>query len=193
MPERELRELVERAQAGDRAAFEQLYHQHSAMVYNLCFRMVGNRQEAEDITQDVFLQAFRAIKRFRTESKVSSWLYRIAVNRCLNHERREKLARWVSLDGVLRHPEDGSAALTSPSHARPDRILERAETERMVNEAINSLPKRQRVAVLLRRYEGLSYQEVAGVMRCSVSSVQSLLHRAKVTLAQDLLRITHDV
>lgn len=165
------------------AAVKRLFETHHTAIYNVCVRMLGHPEEAEDVTQDVFVKAFKAYDTFRGASDPGTWLYRIAVNMCLNHQRRQKALRWLSLDFFTDNP----ASFPVQNHSeRPDEKLERVQMERMVQEAIRSLPARQRAALVLSRYEGLSYQEIAATLGCSVASVESLLHRAKQNLAKKL-------
>jgi len=180
-------ELIERIRADDPRAFKELFDSNATLVHNVCFRMLGNRQDAEDVTQEVFLEAYRSLKRFRFESKLSTWLYRIAVNRSLNHQRKRKLERWLSLDFEVGEGSAEESAFPDTAANGPDRLVEKKDVERIVQEAISKLPERQRIALLLHRYEELPYQEIAKIMDVSVASVESLLHRAKETLAKRLL------
>ncbi len=180
-------ELIKKIKTGDQSAFKELFETYSIMVFQVCLHMSGNQQEAEDITQDVFFQVYKSIKSFRAKSKLSSWLYRIAVNLCLNYQQKKKQARWFSLDILFESSEEKTKNIPASPENIPDVLLEKSEKERIIQQAINSLPKQQRVAVILHRYEGLSYQEIAEVMECSVASVESRLHRAKVSLAKKLL------
>lgn len=181
------KELIAKIGAGDHTAFKVLFDTYKSAIFNVCFRMLGNRQEAEDITQDVFFQVYKSASRFRFESKLSFWLYRIAVNLCLNHQKKKKRAQWFSLDDLLESSKEKIKDTPASTDNRPDVLFEKSEKEFIVQQAINSLPKQQRVAVILHRHEGLSYQEIAKVMACSVASVESRLHRAKVRLAKKLL------
>lgn len=171
--------LPSEAEAGVR----QLFERHHETIFNLCCRILDHPQDAEDITQDVFVRAFKAYDRFRAESSPGTWLYRIAVNLCLNHQRRQKYVRWLSLDLF-------SEAFDTPpfesQDAGPDERFEQAETERIVRQALGELPDRQRTAMIMARYDRLSYREIASVLECSEASVESLLHRAKLTLAKRL-------
>jgi len=187
------KELIAKIGGGDHAAFKVLFETYKSTIFNVCFRMLGNRQEAEDITQDVFFQVYRSASRFRSESKLSFWLYRIAMNLCLNYQKKKRRARWFSLDVLFESSQENTKDTPGSPDNRPDVLLEKSEKERMVQQAINSLPKQQRVAVILHRYEGLSYQEIAEVMACSVSSVESRLHRAKVSLAKKLLFLRQEI
>lgn len=189
MPEQE---LIKKLQAGDHVAFKEMFETYSVMVFNVCFRMF-NHQEAEDVTQDVFFKAYKSIKQFRAESKLSTWFYRIAINCCLNHQRKLKQVHWLSLDFFPESSEEKIRDLSTSAENSPDALLVKSERERVVQQAINSLPKKQRVAVILHRYEELSYKEIAEVMGCSVGSVESRLHRAKQNLAKKLLPMLNEI
>jgi RNA polymerase sigma-70 factor (ECF subfamily) len=180
-------DLIERIRADDPRAFKELFDSNVTLVHNVCFRMLGSRQDAEDVTQEVFLEAYKSLHRFRFESKLSTWLYRIAVNRSLNHQRKRKLERWLSLDFEVGEGGAEGSAFPDTAANEPDSLLEKEDTERIVQNAIGKLPERQRIALLLHRYEDLPYQEIAKIMDVSVASVESLLHRAKETLAKRLL------
>jgi RNA polymerase sigma-70 factor (ECF subfamily) len=180
-------DLIKELRGRNPAAFKELFDGHSTLVYNVAYRMLQNKQDAEDITQEVFLQVYKSLKRFRAESQLSTWLYRIAVNRSLNHQRRGKLERWLSLDFGEREEATDDSAFIGATEDGPDVVIEKKDTERIVQEAINSLPDQQRIATLLHRYEELSYEEIAKIMGVTVASVESRLHRAKLTLAKKLL------
>lgn len=164
-------------------AIKYLFERHNAGVFNVCVRLLGNREEAEDIAQDVFVRAFKAYAHFRGDADPGTWLYRIAVNLCLNHQRKQKQWRWLSLDFFSDHPQ---AYPMTDRNMQPEEAIQKAEMERIVQDAIDRLPERQRIALILSRYEGLSYQKIAETMSCSISSVESLLHRAKHNLAKRL-------
>jgi len=169
--------------------FRKLFDQYQHLVYNICYRMTGNREDAEDATQDVFLKIHRSISRFRGDAKLSSWIYRIAVNTCLNRERRKKLAYWVSLDFLMQEESESQPL----SEETPDHQIESSETERIVQKTIQSLPARQKTALVLHRYENLSYEDIASVMEISLPAVESLLHRAKENLTQKLIPLKNDL
>jgi RNA polymerase sigma-70 factor (ECF subfamily) len=155
--------------------------------------MLGNRHDAEDVTQDVFFEAYKSLKRFRFESKLSTWLYRIAVNRSLNHQRKRKLERWLSLDFEAREETAVDSGYSGTTEDGPDDAMEKKDTERIVQEAINSLPDQQRIAIVLNRYEELSYEEIAKIMGVTVASVESRLHRAKQTLVKKLRPLMNEL
>jgi len=186
-------ELIKKLQVGHHSAFKELFQTYSAMVFNVCFRMLGNQQEAEDVTQDVFFKVYKSVRQFRCESKLSTWLYRIAINFCLDYQRRKKRERLLSLDFIFENPGQEECGVVAASEDGLDAMLEKSEIERIVQNAINSLPKHQRVALTLQMYEGLPYQEIAEVMNCSVASVESRLHRAKQNLYKKLSPLIKDL
>ena len=177
--------LIARIRAGEPGAFHELYEAHSEAIYNVCLRIVGSREEAEDLTQETFLAAYRGIDRFREASRIATWLYRIATNLSLNHQRRRKILRWLSLEALT-----GEAPASA--QVPPDAAAQMEERERMLWRAIGGLPDRQRAAIILNRFEGLSHVETAEAMACSISSVESLLHRAKRELREKLSALRKD-
>jgi RNA polymerase sigma-70 factor, ECF subfamily len=177
-------ERVTKIKAGDRCAFKQLFEDYQHLVYTVSYRMSGNREEAEDITQDVFLIIFQAIKTFRGDAKLSSWIYRITVNTCLKRARRKKIEQVISLEFLYR--KERNFQPLSPD-ATPEHYTETVEKEKIVQQAIQSLPERQKTALILHRYENLSYQEISKIMQTSLSAIESLLHRARENLAKKLL------
>jgi RNA polymerase sigma-70 factor (ECF subfamily) len=145
--------------------------------------MVAHPEDAEDIASDVFARAFKGYDRFRSEASPGTWLYRIAVNLCLNHQRRRKYLKWMSFD--FWEEEFDELPFESPEK-KPDEIMESKDVERLVHRALQELPPAQRAAITLARYENLTSREIAEVMGRSVSSVESLLIRAKKNLARSL-------
>jgi len=166
---------------GDANAFRQLFEQYQHLVFNICFRMTGKREDAEDITQDVFIKIFHGIGNFRGEAKLSSWIYRLTVNTCLKKVRRKKLESWISLDFLFPDSEEPTREIL------PDQQIENSETETLVQRAIQQLPAQQKTALILQRYENLSIEEIARVLEISLSAVDALLHRARENLTQKLL------
>ncbi len=190
--------LVRGLKAGSASAFKELFDAYSSLVYNVALRMLQDRQDAEDVTQDVFLKAYKSLRHFRGESQVSTWLYRITVNLSLNFQRARKHRQQLFIPKAAEDsdPTEGDHQLSGsggPTDENPSIKLEERETGRIVQEAINSLPDQQRVASMLYHYEGLSYGEIAKVMDVTVASVESRLHRAKITLAKELLRLRREI
>nr|WP_319271947.1 sigma-70 family RNA polymerase sigma factor [uncultured Draconibacterium sp.] len=182
-------EIIEQLKQGNQLAFKKLVDTHQKLVVNTCYGLVQNREDAEDVAQEVFVEVYRNIEKFRSDSKLSTWLYRIAVNRSLNHIRDNKKHRWFQGfdDEEAAANKDLLRAKTADSD-EPEYDLENKQRALILKEAINSLPKNQKVAFTLSKYEELSYHEIAEVMDLSVSSVESLLFRAKKGLQKKLYK-----
>ncbi len=182
-------ELVQKIIERDHLAFKSLVDRYQQLVINTCYKLIGNRQDAEDVAQEVFFQVYKSAGKFRQEAKLSTWLYRIAVNRSLNFVRDNKRFRWLeSLGSLLEDDRKRVTDVPASDSDRPDLTLEKKERNMVIQEAIDSLPRKQRAAFVLHRYEGLSYQEIAEVLGRSLSSVESLIHRAKSNLQRKLVR-----
>lgn len=181
-------ELILKIGNRDHLALKELVDQYQDVVLNTCYNLIGNRQDAEDVTQDVFFQIYRSISQFRQESKLSTWIYRIAVNRSLNFIRDQKRFRWIkSISSLLEDENRIVSDAPAPDSMRPDVTLAKKEQELMIRKAIDSLPVKQKAAFVLHAYETLSYGEIAEIMNCSHSSVESLIHRAKLNLQNKLV------
>lgn len=157
------------------------------MVLNTCYRFVLNKEDAEDIAQEVFLEAHRSLESFRQESKLSTWLYRIAVTKSLDHLRKKKRKkRFSSLKRVIGF-NDPVEALALPSVTEtPVEVLSGNERMDVLQNALDTLPDNQKTAFLLSKYDGYSNQEIAEIMHTTVSAVESLVHRAKKNLQKKL-------
>jgi len=180
-------ELLEKIKSGDVHAFKILFQSYRDAVFNLCYRFANNKEDAEDLCQEVFFKIYNSISTFKHKSKLSTWIYRITVNLCLNFKRKHRKFNWFFLDDTSEEKKDNSPCLTIPADDQPDRTLEQKEREKIVQDAINLLPNNQRVALLLQRYEGLSVQEIADVLGTSALSIQSRLARAKENLCKKIL------
>jgi len=180
-------EIIQKLREGDEHAFRQLIENHRQLVVNTCFGLVHNPEDAEDIAQDVFIEVFRSVHKFRADSKISTWLYRIAVNRSLNFIRDNKQRKWAqSVENVFTLKKGKLSSMSSRETVSPDTEMEDSERAKLLHKTIDSLPQNQRVAFTLNKYEDLSYKEIAAVMETSVSSVESLIHRAKKNLQKKL-------
>lgn len=177
--------LIQRCAAGDEAAFAELVSDHQRMVVQLAVNLLGDREEALDLSQDVFLRVFRTISRFRGQSSLKTWIYRIAVNHARNRHRfwrRRHRADQVSLD--LHVAEHGD--LRSNAEVGPDRVLAQKELAAALKRAFDALPFDQRTAIVLREIDGLSYEEIAFSLGVAVGTVKSRLTRARQTLREEL-------
>jgi RNA polymerase sigma-70 factor (ECF subfamily) len=175
-----------RVAKGDEGAFEILVGRHQTSVLNLTHRFIGDRTQAKDLAQEVFLRVWQAAKSYKPEAKFSTWIYRIATNLCLNELKTARHRRWLPFH---RYDEESEKAieetLSDGSPTAEDLLLAR-ERSRQISDALQSLPANQRMVLVLKRYDDLSYEEIARVMGCSVSAVESLLVRAKRTLQERL-------
>ncbi len=182
MPEAE---AIERAKQGDGECFEALYGLHKRRVYSLCLRMTGNTAEAEDLTQEAFLQLYRKIATFRGESAFSTWLHRLAVNVVLMHLRKKGLPE-VSLQETLEPTEEDGPKKDIGAH---DQVLAGSIDRVNLERAIESLPPGYRIIFVLHDIEGYEHNEIAEMMGCSIGNSKSQLHKARMKL-RDLLKIT---
>ncbi|HLW89425.1 MAG TPA: sigma-70 family RNA polymerase sigma factor [Terriglobales bacterium] len=167
--------LIKRAQEGDSDAFGALFEMHKSRVYSVCLRMTSNAAEAEDLTQDAFLQAFRKITKFRGDSAFSTWLHRIAVNTVLMHFRKNSLFQ-VSLD---EPNSDSDGAKVRREYGTRDRDLAGCVDRIALARAIKELPAGYRTVFLLHEVEGYEHQEIAEILSCSVGNSKSQLYKAK--------------
>lgn len=182
-------EIIEKLKQSDEQAFRQLIENHQKLVVNTCFGIVQNHEDAEDIAQEVFIEVFRSIHKFRADAKISTWLYRISVNRSLNFIRDNKKNKWFhSFEDEVAAKSRQLKQIESSKSDQPEFELENKQRAIILHEAINSLPNNQKVAFSLSKYEELSYQEIAEVMELSISSVESLLFRAKKGLQKKLYK-----
>ncbi len=175
-------ELMMHLKGGDDGAFEELLHRHYGSVLNLAYRYLGSREQAEDLTQDVFLKVYASRKRYQPRAKFTTWLFRIAVNACLNDRR----------DRSLQLPGPQTSSLNNRDPIDPESIvplaaLEKQELHEELKRALLKLPPNQRTALILNKLQGLSYAEVAEAMALSAAAVKSLLSRARHHLKKLLL------
>jgi RNA polymerase sigma-70 factor (ECF subfamily) len=178
-------ELVARSIGGDADSFTELIHRWERPIYALAYRQIGREEDARDVCQETFLRAFRALKGFRGQAKFSSWLYRIALNLCRDWMRRERRTP------VVQVPEDVDvmdlAAAREPSESIEDRVA-RHDLTRVVERAMALLPEEQRTAIVLKEYHGLTFQEIADLVGCPLSTVKTRLYQGLVVLRRELAR-----
>jgi RNA polymerase sigma-70 factor (ECF subfamily) len=178
-------ELVARAIGGDSDSFNELIHRWERPIYALAYRQIGREEEARDVCQETFLRAYRALSGFRGQAKFSSWLYRIALNLCRDWMRRERRTP------VVQMPEDIDVieriAAREPSESIEDRLA-RADLSRVVERALALLPEEQRTAIVLKEYQGLTFQEIADLLECPLSTVKTRLYQGLTVLRRHLAR-----
>jgi len=180
--------LIDRIKKGDQQAFKLLFDKYHLKVFNTCMGFMHNKNDAEDITQDVFIEVYKSVNKFRRESKFSTWIYRIAVNKSLNHIRDNKKSNWLNnIETLIAGTKNNEVEIKDTLGTDPEIIFENTEKADMLHRAIDSLPKNQKIAFTLNKYEDLSYKQISEVMDISLSSVESLIHRAKKNLQKKLL------
>ncbi len=173
---------------GNKASFEKLLTKHYPKILNFIYRLINNKQAAEDLTQEVFIKIYRSVKEYQPKAKFTTWAYTIARNLCLNYLRDHKHVK-LSLDEMVHEEDDDfKFEMEDKDSQGPDEAALIQEKRDVVKKAIQTLPENQRIAIILLRYENLSYEEIAQTMKLSVSAVKSLLSRAKEGLRQELSR-----
>lgn len=180
--------LLEACRSGDSSAYGELVRRYQDRVFNLCFRMSGNRDDAEDFAQEAFVKALRSLDRFAERSRFYTWVFRIAVNLIISARRKHGRRSTLSLDGGSREKESSVAlgSLLSSAEATPERKAMEAEQNLQVLQALAMLDEEQRSILVLRDMESLSYEEIADILDVPTGTVKSRLHRARLAL-RDLL------
>ncbi len=175
-------ELIELFQHGDQRAFDELVQRYERQIRTLCRYYLPHPPDIQDAAQDTFVRAYQALGKFEPRAKFSTWLYRIAINQCLNTLRAQRRRRWMQPFSTL-HNGDEEMLFESKEVHTPLQKIEQKERIALVRAALAKLPQEQRAVVILHRYQGLSYQEIAEIMGISLAAVESRLHRAKLKLA----------
>ncbi len=186
-PKRESDEvLVQKSKERDQAAFAELVNRYESKIYNLAHRMMGNREDAADVLQETFLDAYKSLSNFRGESKFSTWLYRIATNVCLMKLRKKGEETVISLDEPISTKEGQRPREIPDWSTNPAVAVLNEELRQVMDEAIKTLPPLYKSVFVLRDMEGLSNAEVGKVLGESVAAVKSRLHRARIFLRERL-------
>ena len=182
-------QIVERALTGDAEAFGEIVRRWERRIFALAFGMLGREEDARDATQETFLAAFRNLRAFRGEAKVSSWLHRIAVNQCITRQRRAKVRNESALE---TEEEKNAASFAAPVHYSPVRVVEGWETTAAVRLAVNSLPVELRQVVVMKEFEELTFKEIAEALDLPLSTVKSRLYTALKQLQMRLRKFGQD-
>ncbi len=179
-------DLMTRIAEGDDDAFEILVNRHQASVLNLIYRFIGDRTQAKDLAQEVFLKVWQAAAGYKPKAKFTTWTYRITANLCFNELKSSRRKKWLQF---LRFDTDHEILTEEDfpdSAPSPEDLLLAKERSRQITLALQTLPEKERMALILKRYDELSYQEIAQILGCSVSAVESLLVRVKRNLQEKL-------
>ena len=169
-------ELLALTAAGDQAAFAELVRSHQSRVFNLAYRFSRDRQDSEELAQEVFLKVWKYARTFKGKSAFGTWLYRLAVNTCLNYRQKKK---------IETEPLPLLGDFAAENNSAGTEMIAR-ERQNHLDKAMDALPARQKLALILANFEGRSYEEIAAVMECSVAAVETLLFRARQNLAARL-------
>jgi RNA polymerase sigma-70 factor (ECF subfamily) len=178
--------LVERVQSGDVAAFDVLVRKYRERLYGIIYNLTSNREDAADLTQEAFIKAFSSINRFKGKAAFFTWLYRIGVNTALSHLKRNRFRRFFSLEHIQDEGSNAQVLETLAAKHKSEKGALLSELQEKLNEAMQKLSPKHRTVVVLFEIEGLSHQEIADIVGCSVGTVRSRLHYAKQQLQADL-------
>ena len=180
-------QLMQRAGLGEIAAFNQLVQKHQGTVTGIIYRYTGNHNEVEDLAQDIFLKIYKAANSYVPRAQFKTWLYKVVANHCLNFFRSQKRKAFItSLDQSSSEEYNPHIQRTDSQKEQPEIILQQQELHTALKSALSELPERQRMAIILHRFEGLSYKEIATIMGSSLSAVKSLIFRAMNNLKEKL-------
>lgn len=183
----ESQEEINALKEGSQLAFNQLIDTFSSKVYNLSFNLLQNQEDAEDVTQEIFTTVFTSIQQFKGDSKLSTWIYRIAVNKCKEHFRKKSRKKRFGFTISIEQNENADNLL-KPHFEHPGIVLENKERASILFSAIEQLPENQKLAFSMHKLEGIPYEEIAVILETSLSSVESLIFRARQNLKQKLAR-----
>ncbi len=173
--------LIQRALTGDQTAFSSLRQKYHDSIYNLIYRMIREKDEVEDLTQEAFIKAFASLSTFNDEYAFSTWLYKIATNNCIDHIRRKKLQTF-SIDKPIESRDSDFAFELPDTGTGPDQALISSQRKKMLEEAINSLPEKYRQVIVMRHQEELEYQEIARILKLPLGTVKAHIFRARELL-----------
>jgi len=184
-------ELIGRLSENDPQAFRILMEKYQDLVFRTSMGLLHDTEAAEDISQEVFIEVFKSIGYFRGESKLSTWLYRVTINKSLNElKKNQRNKAWTKFEDIFKGKKEEKKELSIPDKSS-ENLIESKELAKILQQAIDELPENQRIAFVLAKYDELSYKEIAEIMNSTVSSIESLVHRAKTNLQKRLQNI-HD-
>lgn len=179
-------DLITKAQQNNLDAFEQLVLGYQDRVYSHCLHLTGNPDDAQDLAQDVFVQAFKGLRSFRQESDFGTWLHRIAVNQWINHCRRTRKVVFYSIDESLPGRDSDMIRELAATEDGPLENVERQELKAQIQQALSRVPDEYRLVLVLREIEGYNYDEIASLLECSLGTVKSRINRGRKALKKEL-------
>lgn len=177
------RDLVRRAKAGEIEAFEELITGYEKKIYNTAYRFFHNSEDASDITQEIFIKVYTSLSKFREGSSFSTWVYRIAVNTCIDFYRKKREPT-LPINEEIASSDSGAA---NRAHLSPEEAIEKRELRDEIQRAIDKLPEEQRMCIILRDIQGFSYMEIGRILNCSLGTVKSRINRGRRAL-RDILK-----
>ena len=183
------RDLIRKAKQGDMLAFEELILKHEKIVYNLALRMMNHSEDAMDISQEVFLKAYRSLSNFDERSAFSTWLYRITHNTCIDEIRKRKGKQTYSLEEDLESEDGSMQRQVADDGDTPEESLMRKEQKSEILRALDTLSEEHKAAIILRDVKGMSYEEIAEILDLSLGTVKSRINRARNQLKTEILKI----
>ena len=173
--------LIAKHLRGDKSAFEMLSRRYEDRLFNTVYRLMGNVEDAEDVVQETFINAYQSLASFKGDSQFFTWLYRIAFNTAVSHKRKQKGT--LSID-ASRNGEAGIEPLDRSEHNQPGRAMDRAEDERRIQAALNRLSLEHRVVLVMKDMEGQKYEAIAEILQVPIGTIRSRLHRARLELRE---------
>jgi RNA polymerase sigma-70 factor, ECF subfamily len=180
-------EVIKLIIQGDRNLFSILVERYQSMVFRTCMGFLHNKDDAEDLTQEIFIQAYQSLSKFKGESAFSTWIYRIAVNASLNKVRKTSKSFLLQrLDAVFSSEKSATYSISATDNENPENIIITSEHREWVQKALNSLPENQRTAIVLSKYDDLPQKEIAEIMNTTEGAVEALIQRAKSNLREKL-------
>jgi RNA polymerase sigma-70 factor (ECF subfamily) len=177
--------LIKRSQKGDINSFEELIKEYKKIAYNIALKMLKNKEDAEDVSQEALIKVYKSINRFNMDSSFKTWLYRIVVNTCLDHVRKNK-ENPISIDQPIRSGHDEFYMDVEDNRPTPQEVLETKLTQKMVMDAVNELEDDFKSIIILRDINDLSYEEISEVLECNIGTVKSRISRGRQKLKEIL-------
>ncbi|MEN6372027.1 MAG: sigma-70 family RNA polymerase sigma factor [Armatimonadota bacterium] len=178
--------LIQRCKQGDIRAFNELVGRYEKRVFNFAYRMSGNYDDANDVSQEAFIRVFNAINTFRGDANFTTWLYRIVTNVYLDERKKQKSHMHTSLEDYIELEENTVTRQIEDGNPTPDRVVEAGERNDLLNNAIQQLPEYQKIMVILYHTQNKSYDEIAQIMKLPIGTVKSRLNRARIALKEKL-------